>query len=136
VTTRPNRMSVQVRPRRECQFDHRPTSVAEARHFVTDAMAAWGLVNAGAELAVSELATNAVRHTGDRFTVRITEETGCVRVEVANGSSLLPSVRQATRDREGGRGLLLVEAVTSAWGVVPSSGGKTVWFTVPALPAS
>lgn len=29
---------------------------------------------------------------------------------------------------EGGRGLLLVEAVTDRWGAVPSASGKTVWF--------
>ncbi|MFI9587403.1 ATP-binding protein [Streptomyces sp. NPDC052236] len=29
---------------------------------------------------------------------------------------------------EGGRGLLLVDAVTDRWGTVPLPGGKTVWF--------
>jgi anti-sigma regulatory factor (Ser/Thr protein kinase) len=119
---------------RECQFDHRPAAVAQARHFVTEAMTAWGLADANAELAVSELATNAVRHAGNTFTVRITEYDNYVRVEVSNGSVLLPAVRQPTLDRDGGRGLFLVQAVTTGWGVVPSSHGKAVWFTVAARP--
>lgn len=34
-------------------------------------------------------------------------------------------------DCEGGRGLLLIAAVTSMWGVWPDDSGKTVWFRLP-----
>ena len=43
-------------------FLGRPTSVTEARRFITATLGAWPVVES-AELIVSELATNAVRHT-------------------------------------------------------------------------
>lgn len=117
---------------RERRFAHRLTSVAEARRFVADVLSVWGLADGDAVLAVSELATNAVRHAGTEFAVRVIREVGQVRVEVANGSPVLPSLPGPSTDREAGRGVQLVEAVATAWGVLPSSGGKAVWFTVPA----
>ncbi|KMS68545.1 hypothetical protein ACH49_27145 [Streptomyces leeuwenhoekii] len=31
----------------------------------------------------------------------------------------------------GGRGVLLVEAVSAAWGTLPAGGGKQVWCEIP-----
>ncbi|MGW2053676.1 ATP-binding protein [Streptomyces sp. NPDC001840] len=58
------------------------------------------------------------------------------RVEVTDRAPGVPYVEQPSSGEEpvdelaeGGRGLLLVEAVTDRWGVTPQkSGGKTVWF--------
>ncbi|MDQ0990649.1 anti-sigma regulatory factor (Ser/Thr protein kinase) [Streptomyces sp. V3I7] len=84
-----------------------------------------------AELALTELVANVVRHVpGRRCRTCFLLMPGGVRVEVADGCSLLPV--RAPRDSlaDGGRGLLLVEAVTDRWGVTPRPGGrgKTVWF--------
>ncbi|MCX5197012.1 ATP-binding protein [Streptomyces sp. NBC_00249] len=92
----------------------------------------WGLAKLtdGAELALTELVANVVRHVPGRgCTVLILRRPQGLRVEVADGSAELP--QPAAHDdpyAEGGRGLLLVEAVTDRWGTDPLPGGKTVWF--------
>ncbi|MGP2441270.1 ATP-binding protein [Streptomyces sp. JW3] len=83
------------------------------------------------ELGVTELLANVVRHVPDRrCTVLLARRTGGVRVEVADGCPRYP-VRATcvADDAEGGRGLMLLEAVADKWGVAPGPGeGKTVWF--------
>ncbi|GAA2637791.1 ATP-binding protein [Streptomyces vastus] len=87
-----------------------------------------------ARTLVSEVVTNAVRHTG---TPTIKLETAVlaegVRVAVYDDGPaglLLPS--EAAQDSEGGRGLLLVQALAHTWGVGPAYSpgrdGKHVWF--------
>jgi anti-sigma regulatory factor (Ser/Thr protein kinase) len=88
-------------------------------------------------LVVAELSSNAVLHgrvPGRDFELRLTYDrsAGLVRVEVSDThpghpefpeSAVRPSV-----DAEGGRGLLLVEAVADRWGVTGRTGpGKTAW---------
>lgn len=85
-----------------------------------------------AELALTELVANVVRHVPDRrCTVLILREPHGLRVEVADGvTAPEPPLHAKTPDplSETGRGLALVEAVTDRWGVEPSPAGKTVWF--------
>lgn len=61
-----------------------------------------------------------------------------VRVEVTDGAPGLPTLGERDGLAEGGRGLLLVDAVTERWGVVllGRGGGKTVWFECEAKPPS
>ena len=54
-----------------------------------------------------------------------------VRVEVCDGSAIVPAVRQPVADAEHGRGLLIVEALSLRWGVDRTAGGKRVWVEVP-----
>ncbi|HLK44158.1 MAG TPA: ATP-binding protein [Thermoleophilia bacterium] len=122
--------------RRERRFDHRASEVAAARHFVAETFATWCLVDDDARIAVSELATNAVQHAEAPFTVRITRLPSQIRVEVADDNTLLPAPAPASDDAERGRGLLIVQAVTTAWGVYPTAYGKRVWFTVSARPTT
>jgi anti-sigma regulatory factor (Ser/Thr protein kinase) len=107
-------------------------SVAEARAFVR---AVAGRVVDGEQLDVvmlltSELVTNAIIHarTGARLTVRVDD--GGVRVEVADAAHRLPVRRTPSVDAVGGRGVQLIDALASRWGVEPSSTGKVVWFEV------
>ncbi|MGR8010722.1 ATP-binding protein [Streptomyces hypolithicus] len=93
----------------------------------------WGLLDvaAAAELALTELIANAVRHVpGRRCRTRILLRAGGVRVEVADGCPQLPLPAAGDDLAEGGRGLLLVDAVTHEWGVEPrpDGSGTTVWF--------
>jgi hypothetical protein len=55
---------------------------------------------------------------------------GVVRVEVADRAPELPCIApELSMEAEGGRGLVLLDAVADKWGVGPrSGGGKTVWF--------
>jgi anti-sigma regulatory factor (Ser/Thr protein kinase) len=84
-----------------------------------------------AELALTELVANVVRHVpGRHCRICFLLRRGGVRVEITDGCSRLPALATGEALAEGGRGLLLVEAVTDRWGVEPHSdgSGKTVWF--------
>jgi hypothetical protein len=115
------------------RFEPSPYAGPVARRFVTDALRAWGrdaLVDA-AELVVSELVGNAIRHGGSRFRVSVAAVAGGVRVSVTDPSTALPSLR--SDDPHGatnGRGMHLIEAVARCWGTEPHDGGKTVWAEI------
>ncbi len=83
-----------------------------------------------AELALTELLANVVRHVpGRRCGTCFLLLPGAVRVEVSDSCPRLPAPVAGDVLADGGRGLHLVEAVTDRWGVTPhSGGGKTVWF--------
>ncbi|MDJ0383034.1 ATP-binding protein [Streptomyces sp. G-G2] len=83
-----------------------------------------------AELALTELVANVVRHVPGRgCAVLILLRPQGLRVEVADGSPSPPRPASGPAPlAEGGRGLLLVEAVTDRWGSDATANGKTVWF--------
>ncbi|WP_327663581.1 MULTISPECIES: ATP-binding protein [unclassified Streptomyces] len=87
-----------------------------------------------AELALTELIANVVRHVpGRRCVVRMMRTADGVRVEVGDTHTGLPEPQDATRGElaESGRGLAIVAALATRWGVVPHGAprtGKTVWF--------
>ena len=109
-------------------------SVTVARHLAREAAAALPTeIGQNLELVVSELATNAVRHARTPF--RLSILTGpTLRVEVADGSSLLPTRASPDLWSESGRGLWLVAALTQSWGVVPLRAGKVVWADLGRAP--
>jgi anti-sigma regulatory factor (Ser/Thr protein kinase) len=120
-----------VRPRRETWSVWRlPEAVRHARRFTSRTMRAWG-VAAHADavlLIVSELVTNALVHTEGPVRLDLTLVGNRMRIAVADTSPRSP-VKPTSIGWEatGGRGLLLVEAMSAAWGTVPVSGGKQVW---------
>ena len=118
----------------EVTLDADARSAAQARRFVTDHLrqAGEGELAEAAELLVSELVANAVLHAQGQLTVAVIARAGGVRVEVSDGSVQGPRPRQFTEEASTGRGLLLVEAMASSWGVTPTDGGKTVWFELTA----
>jgi anti-sigma regulatory factor (Ser/Thr protein kinase) len=83
-----------------------------------------------AELMVSELATNCVQHARTPFELVISDEQRQIRVEVRDTGGGRPVPRSPTPAERTGRGLRIVEAMSDAWGIDPSSCGKTVWFTL------
>ncbi|MFD7957915.1 ATP-binding protein [Streptomyces ardesiacus] len=108
-------------------------SARHVRRIVRSYLREWDLAELAeaVELGVTELLANVVRHVPDRrCTVLLRRQADGVRVEVADGSPRqpVPSV-WVSDDAEGGRGLVLLEAVADTWGVDPApGGGKTVWF--------
>ncbi|MFI8093670.1 ATP-binding protein [Streptomyces sp. NPDC086080] len=88
-------------------------------------------VSDAAELALTEVVANVVRHVpGRRCRICFLLRPGGVRVEVADGCPDLPVRGVEGGLGEGGRGLVIVEAVTERWGVDvrPDGRGKAVWF--------
>lgn len=90
------------------------------------------------ELLTSELVTNAVLHAaGQEILVSVTVANAaddhrpgqrCVRVEVSDGEGDAPPVVRHRPDGEGGRGLALVQQLSTAWGTRRDGDGKVVWF--------
>ena len=112
-------------------------SAGAARRFVAGVLHSWRLsemTEGDAELLMSEVCSNAVRHAESDFTVVVRYDGARVRVEVGDGSRALPQPRESTVDDESGRGLFLVEQLALAWGVSPTVEGKRVWFELPAPP--
>ncbi|MDD1063006.1 ATP-binding protein [Streptomyces cocklensis] len=111
-----------------------------ARRLLRDQMAGWGVDKDAAdvaELLVSELVTNSVRHacrpTGRLIAVGAElDPDRLLRVEVADASDVPPVLRaRSGPEAEGGRGLVLVAALAADWGTYPRQHvGKVVWFTL------
>ena len=105
-------------------------SAGRARHLVATAIACSGypeLVEL-ATLLVSEVVTNSVLHAGTEIRLRCRPSGAGIRVEFFDGSSLAPSVRHYDADATTGRGLGLVSALATSWGVDHEDDGKTLWF--------
>jgi anti-sigma regulatory factor (Ser/Thr protein kinase) len=119
-------------------FRAEPESVTRAREFVRITAAMWQLrpeTLADTELCMSELVGNAVRHTASRrLHCRLWSARGLLFVEVDDEDDAdIPYVEQAGEDDECGRGMLLIDTFTTAWGSLPRPGhdGKTVWAALP-----
>jgi len=113
-------------------------SVGGARRWLAEALSKWRMEPAvidTAVLLVSELATNAIIHTGSSFDVSVSVSGRRVRVSVADDSPCppIPRPRPSPADQEGGQGLHLIQTLARAWGTdqVPAD-GKVVWFEVTA----
>ncbi|GAA4599095.1 hypothetical protein GCM10023194_78230 [Planotetraspora phitsanulokensis] len=116
-----------------------PASVTEARRFVTGFLRDWPCLEA-AELVVSELATNAVRHSasgrfGGRFMVTIRVASNGLWLGVLDEGGPHSPQLSTDSDDEGGRGLLLVSTLAAQWGVCGDEHGRTVWAVLSTAPA-
>lgn len=109
-----------------------------ARRLTVHQLDVWGVpygsdLSETAALIVAELAANAVLHgrvPGRDIALRLTRSPETIRIEIADarGESLPRLLPSPLPDAETGRGLLLVEALASRWGVDTEPGpGKRVW---------
>jgi len=103
--------------------------VGEARALVARACATWGVVevSADAELVVSELCSNAVRHAGTPLQVLVRRTAFHLYIEVFDESPRMPVERTPDVLADSGRGLFIIERFTSAWGSNRIGTGKVVW---------
>jgi anti-sigma regulatory factor (Ser/Thr protein kinase) len=105
-----------------------------ARRLVADALRRWGADGAlvdDAQLVVSELATNAIRHARSGFSIAVRWTGARVRLAVRDSSRAEPTLRHEP-GKPSGRGLLIISRVASRWGVEPAPDGKTVWVELRA----
>ena len=133
LVVRPTRISplerVEVRPARR-----HGRAPARARREARVRLAPWGVgdeVLEAALLVISELVTNAVRHGNAPVSMRLLRDVGTVVIEVADSDRRRPRRRAATPEDESGRGMAIVDALVSRWGVRPTAGGKALWAELP-----
>ena len=111
----------------ELTLGREPDAVPRARRLVRSALGEEMPAVAGdAELVVSELVTNAALHGEAPITVRLLVNR-VARVEVHDRGRSAPILLKQGTDAMTGRGLSMVAAVASDWGVDPADEGKTVW---------
>jgi anti-sigma regulatory factor (Ser/Thr protein kinase) len=117
----------------QVELPPRPASAAEARRFVARALRSVdpGIREIGVLLA-SELVTNALLYAQGRILLRVLPVDHAWRVVVHDRSQRPVNPRHVGLEATSGRGLALVEQLSSAWGVeVDDEEGKEVWFEVP-----
>ncbi|MFE9642949.1 SpoIIE family protein phosphatase [Streptomyces sp. NPDC006365] len=114
-----------------------PDAVMHARRFTARTLRRWKVqeVADAVLLVVSELVTNALVHTQGEVRVDLMLRGDRVRVSVNDASPRAPA-KPVIVDWEatGGRGLVLVEAVSESFGTVPVAGGKQVWSEIAVPP--
>ncbi|QDY79911.1 ATP-binding protein [Streptomyces qinzhouensis] len=109
--------------------------VSRARRLTRDRLRCWGIggdTHDTAMLVISELVTNAVVHSGSHLvSCELLNDIEHLRISVRDQGCAPsgPHVCHARDAEERGRGLLLVEAVSSAWGAHSAlyGSGRTVW---------
>jgi anti-sigma regulatory factor (Ser/Thr protein kinase)/anti-anti-sigma regulatory factor len=122
----------------------RPASAGTAREVIAAACAEWGLAHLvdNASLIVSELVSNVVRHARTDFELTVTLRRPYLHLSVRDGSPEVPvgppeSAESATDEPSyatSGRGMRLIQACASGWGVTVVGDGKIVWATLRVLP--
>jgi hypothetical protein len=118
-------------PSREfvAEFDPTVDSPGLARHMVMEVLRSWGsdedLVD-DASIVVTELASNAVLHVGKPYSVELSAETSGFRISVKDSSQAVPNAYGRT-SKKSGRGMTIVAALSTCWGVNVSADSKTIW---------
>jgi anti-sigma regulatory factor (Ser/Thr protein kinase) len=114
------------------RFGHTPASVPLARRFASGVLeGAPDDVRDAVALMVSELASNCIRHADSGFEITVIETADAIRIEASDGGGGEPRMRTPGPADPNGRGLRIVDMLSSSWGFQPlGEGGKTVWFTL------
>ncbi|MEU9481090.1 ATP-binding protein [Streptomyces sp. NPDC048191] len=116
-------------------FEAAPGEVTLLRRAAVRQLSRWGTPVAvdEAEVIVTELATNVVKHVGEGTSATLVLEwrRDRLRLEVHDRSPALPSPRSAGCYEECGRGLHLVAGLAMDWGAALTAAGKAVWCEVP-----
>lgn len=119
-------------------------SSGRARRWVAEHLACWELdeVMDVTTLLTSELVANAVVHAASGPGVVLAVTDGLVEVDVADSEHRLPRPAKPGLEggvlpeeallADGGRGLLLVDALADEWGATRLADGKRVWFRLSA----
>ena len=117
------------------------TAAAAGRDFVRSALAEYGNSNDTADTAevaaavTSELCTNAILHGSPPQLLKFVIDREHLRIEVSNsnrvgGTAPKLATMPTNSDTVGGRGLNLVNVLSSTWGADVNSGATTVWAVI------
>lgn len=126
-----------------------PSAAPHARRHVLRVLRAWELetLSGTAELLISELVTNAIKASGNgrspapgqpharppAIAVSLARTGAGVVMEVWDPSPTPPVATRPDPMDEGGRGLVLVDALSRSWGYYRTgAGGKVVWCEIGA----
>ena len=87
-------------------------------------------------LVLTELVSNAFDHGRHPRRVRLwRSEVPCsVRVEVDDGTGTPPIIGQSRLGGYRGRGLVIIESLSTVWGTTEHQAGKTVWAEIACTP--
>jgi anti-sigma regulatory factor (Ser/Thr protein kinase) len=116
-------------------FANTPNAVTQARRYVLELLDDLDPeALAEAEVMVSELATNSLRHAASHFIVCVERFPEEIKISVEDTGPGYPELRTPDPAASAGRGLQIVAALASRWGVTPrfDGPGKKVWFTMRA----
>jgi anti-sigma regulatory factor (Ser/Thr protein kinase) len=114
-----------------------PAAVSRARKHTRKILAEWHLNGQAAELIVSELVTNAIVHggmapRGPAARLWLSSDGERVLVQVWDRARQMPALRDVQPEAVGGRGLVLVNALSEDWGAYRPARlpGKIVWSVI------
>ncbi len=110
--------------------------VRKARRFVQDVIADWKIdVELDSiQLITSELVTNSLRYAPSPIELEVSLFQDNLRVSVWDSSPRLPVKLNVSPGALGGRGLEIVDVLSSNWGSIRKGSGKQVWAEVPLIP--
>lgn len=129
------RAVVEIPKRWRLRLAARATAPREARDFIAQACASGRgeQYSELGQLVISELVSNAVRHSGTVIEIEVRLESDRLWLCVHDEGGGVPMIVPPESRTVGGVGLELVSSVSSAWGVTPDPrGGKDVWCVLPA----
>jgi anti-sigma regulatory factor (Ser/Thr protein kinase) len=115
------------------------TAPACARGHIRAVAREWGLAHLAdtAELVTSEMVTNAVQASERLRTARtpvvrlwVTSDRESLVLRVWDASPGMPVRQEAGTGDDSGRGLMIIDALSTGWGSYPEAGGKIVWATI------
>jgi hypothetical protein len=112
-----------------------PRTVAQVRAILRRLAVAWqyeSILDA-VELVASELVTNVVVHTADHAWLQLMRNDSVIRLATVDGDARKAELKVAGPADEAGRGLVIVHALSSSFGVEYAGHGKRVWaeFVLP-----
>ncbi len=114
------------------------TAPGTARRWARSVLGRWSLANDevldDVALVVTELANNAVLHARSTFIVDVRSHVDLVRISVRDASLSMPTVGAPGLTDRFGRGLGIVAALATSWGVDADADGKVVWAQLAGEP--
>ena len=124
-----------VRAHANLRLPHSDRAPRLARAFVAENLQGWQLDDMveTALLVVSEVVTNAVIHARSDAELLLERTPTALRISVIDHGEGL-SQREKTGRGDGGRGVVIVEALSSRWGTEPTDGGNCVWAELAIEP--